>query len=87
MSEKTKTPIEILTDALAEMTARAVEAERQRDHAIEEADSWYKAYLSSNKKCVETEAALATQREDNEVLRYRISELVERIENGGTENV
>lgn len=87
MNENTKTPIEILTDALAEMTARAAEAERQRDLAREDADSWCKSYWNKNKKCVELEAELATQRADNEVYRYRITELIEKIENGGTENV
>ena len=41
MNEKTNSPISILADTLAEMTERAMEAERQRDAAKEDATNWY----------------------------------------------
>ena len=41
MDEKTKTPIELMADLLATMTARAIEAERQRDEAEKSSDEWY----------------------------------------------
>lgn len=43
--ENTKgTPVEILTTALAEMTQRAIEAERQRDIEKARGDEWYNYY-------------------------------------------
>lgn len=41
MDEKIKSPIELMADLLATMTARAVEAERQRDEAQKSSDEWY----------------------------------------------
>ncbi len=38
---ETKSPIELLTALLGEMTARATEAERQRDAEIENSRIWY----------------------------------------------
>ena len=41
---KSKTPLELVTDLLAQMTARAIEAEMQRDAACQRADSWYELH-------------------------------------------
>ena len=45
MENKPKTPLQIMADALTEMTQRAMEAERQRDAAKEDAQNWYQNYL------------------------------------------
>lgn len=58
MNENTKTPIELLTDMLAAMTARAIEAEHQRDQAKERADEWYKHYLRKDADHKETQGLL-----------------------------
>ena len=42
--ENRPSPIQSLTDLLAEMTTRAVEAERQRDEAQKRSDEWYAYY-------------------------------------------
>ena len=87
MNEKTKTPIESMADLLAEMTERAMEAERQRDAAREEAATWYRHHQNKVEKLAEAEAALVAQIKENEDLRSTIAEYIEQMENGGTENV
>ena len=48
MDEKTKTPIELMADLLATMTARAIEAERQRDEAEKSSDEWYQNWQAKD---------------------------------------
>ena len=48
MDEKTKTPIELMADLLATMTARAIEAERQRDEAEKSSDEWYQNWQTKD---------------------------------------
>ena len=45
MDKETKSPLDLVTELLAVMTARAVEAERQRDEAQKSADEWYQNCL------------------------------------------
>lgn len=75
MNEKTKTPIELMAALLAEMTERAMEAERQRDAAKEDASNWYQHYTEAKK-------ALAAQIEENQELQNAIAKCIENIENG-----
>lgn len=56
--EGTKTPIELVTALLAEMTERAMEAERQRDIAEKDAETWYTSYLSKDKQLREANEKL-----------------------------
>ena len=69
MDANTKNPIEILTEMLATMTARAVEAERQRDEAIASSNEWYAFYQRKDEELgKEKEAHAETKRELQELL-------------------
>lgn len=61
MENQTKSPIQIMADALAEMTERAHEAERQRDAAKEDAQNWYENYLRKAAALNEAEEKLTTE--------------------------
>lgn len=61
----TKTPIELMADLLAVMTARAVEAERQRDEAQKSSDEWYGHWQTKDAQLKKTEAKLAEEIEKN----------------------
>ena len=63
MDEQTKSPIALMADMLAEMTERAVEADRHRAAAEKNADNWYRLYLDKDAQHKETEAKLAALRE------------------------
>lgn len=82
MNEKTRTPIESMAALLAEMTERAMEAERQRDAAKEDADEWYRNYLRKNTELSEMSALLAAQRKENAELRSSISEYIDTMQRG-----
>jgi inorganic pyrophosphatase len=75
MNEKAKTPIESLADLLAEMTERAMKAERRLAASQEDASNWYQHYTEAKK-------ALAAQIEENEELHKAIANCIEKIENG-----
>lgn len=69
MDANTKNPIEILTETLATMTARAVEAERQRDEAIASSNEWFALYQKKDAELGrEKEAHAATKKEYQELL-------------------
>ena len=86
MDEKTKTPIGLMADLLAEMAERAAEAERQRDAAKEDSNQWYHHYLNKEEQFKATEELLAAQIKVNEELRGRIAEYIENMEKGAQEN-
>lgn len=85
MTEKT-TPIERMAALLAEMTERAMEAERQRDAARDDADQWYINYRNKAAELSEAEAKLAAQVKENEELRGVITEYMQNTQKGETEN-
>lgn len=75
MSEETrKNPIQLVTELLAEMTARAVEAERQRDEAQKSSDEWYAYYQNKDKELKETAAKLAEETEEHQKTRQQLRE-------------
>lgn len=86
MNEKTQTPIQRMAALLAEMTERAMEAERQRDAAREDASNWYQHYQNKVAKLNDTEVALAAQAKENEELRSTIAAYIENIQKGGVTN-
>lgn len=86
MNEKTLTPIQRMAALLAEMTERAMEAERQRDAAREEAANWYQHYQNKDAKLNEVKAALTAQTKENEELRSTIAAYIENIQKGGVTN-
>lgn len=74
MDEKMTTPIGCMAALLAEMTERAMEAERQRDAAKEDAGNWYQHYLSKVEQLKAAEAKQAALIEENKGLRDTIAE-------------
>lgn len=69
MDANIKNPIEILTETLAVMTERAVEAERQRDEAINSSNEWFALYQKKDAELGrEKEAHAETKREYQELL-------------------
>ena len=75
MSEETKkNPIWLVTELLAEMTARVVEAERQRDEAQKSSDEWYAYYQKKTAELKETAAKLAAEIEEHQKTRQQLRE-------------
>lgn len=82
-----KTPIEIMADALAEMTARAIEAERQRDEALKSSDDWYRNWQNKAAQLKEAEAKieqieeqLAFEIDENRKCKTKIAQLIKKYE-------
>ena len=86
MNEKTRTPIESMAALLAEMTERAMEAERQRDAAKDDADQWYHGYLRKTAELEEAKNRLAAKTKENEELRGAVEAYIEKYEKGAREN-
>ena len=75
MSEETKkNPIWLVTELLAEMTARVVEAEQQRDEAQKNSDEWYAYYQKKDAELKETAAKLAAEIEEHQKTRQQLRE-------------
>ena len=75
MNDKTKSPIALVADLLATMTERAMEAERQRDASKEDAENWYRLYLTKDEQLKAAEAKLTALRE-----------YIDQMKKGATEN-
>lgn len=88
MDDKTKTPIELVTDLLAIMTARAVEAERQRDEAKKSSDEWYAFYQQKDAELKEAQAKLSAEIEDHQNTRQTLREALDnmRAQKGAQDN-
>lgn len=65
MNEKPKSPVERLTDALADMSILAIEMEQERDEARERENEWYQAYLRKDEQLKEVQAKLAAEIEEH----------------------
>lgn len=63
------TPIELLSATLAEMTARAEKAERERDDAKRLTDEWVSMYHSMEKRAKEAECKLSAEIAEKQKLR------------------
>ena len=72
MTDK-KTPIEQVTALLAEMTARATEAEQRANAAEKSTTEWYTRYCVNNDKIKEANARIAE-------LEKQLSEKTQRLE-------
>lgn len=80
MSEQqTKNPIELVTELLGTMTARAVEAERQRDEAKKNADEWYGCYQNKDAELKEAEAKLSAEITEHQNTRQTLREALDTI--------
>lgn len=86
MEEKTKTPFELMAALLAEMTERAMTAERERDAAKYDADEWYRSYLRKTTELSEMVARFDAQVKENEELREAITDYIEELKKGANEN-
>lgn len=82
MNEKTNSPISILADALAAMTERAMEAERQRDAAKEDATNWYQMYQKKDKHLLETLEKLSAEVEEHKKTRQALQHALTPEQNG-----
>ena len=80
MENKPKTPLQVMADTLAEMTERAMEAERQRDAAKEDANNWYNLYAQKDAKHKEAEAKLAAEIEAHKCTQRSVRALIEKYE-------
>ena len=80
MNEQTKTPIELLTALLAEMTERAIAAERERDAKKKEAEEWYKRWQERTAALRDTELKLSAERDEHNVTRKALKELLSQQE-------
>lgn len=67
--EDIRTPIEMLGELLTEMTARAMEAERQRDEALKSSDDWYHHWQAKDQQLKEVEAKLSAEIAEHQALR------------------
>lgn len=85
MDEKSKSPIELMADLLATMTARATEAERQRDEAEKSSDEWYQNWKAKDAALKEAEAKLADEIAEHQVTRHQLREALKNQE-GDQEN-
>lgn len=74
MDEKSKSPISLVADLLATMTERALEAERKRDEAKEEAENWYRHYMNKDTQLKEAEAKLAAEIEAHRDTRQALQQ-------------
>ena len=74
MDKETKSPIELVTELLAIMTARAVEAERQRDEAQKSADEWYQNWQRKDAELKEAEAKLHAEIGEHQETRRQLRE-------------
>ncbi len=71
--QQTKNALEILSEALAAITARAMDAERERDEAKAEARSWYEYYEQKNEALKEAESKLADEIAKNDITRQTLA--------------
>ena len=79
MDERTKNPIELMANLLAEMTARAMEAERQRDEALKSSEEWYQNYLRKDIQVKDLQRLLDDKTNEYERLRISFSDYVDKL--------
>lgn len=78
MDEK-KSPIDLLTEALANMTRTAMDAERERDLEKKRGDDWYKSYLDKVAENKELQTMLAAEIQGHENTRMQLEEATNSI--------
>lgn len=77
--QQNKSPIELVTELLAVMTARAVEAERQLTEARKSADEWYGFYQTRDKALKETEEKLNAEIAEHQITRRTLREALDNL--------
>ena len=80
MDEQIKTPLDLMAELLAKMTARAMEAERQRDEAEKRGAEWYEGWKRKDARLQEVECTLAAEITEHSKTRKALKEMLERLE-------
>lgn len=86
MGENQKTPIELMADLLAVMTARATEAERQVAKAEKSSNEWYQHWQTKDKQLKEAEEKLAAEIKDHQNARQALREALDTAQKGAKQN-
>ena len=76
MDKETKSPLDLVTELLAIMTARAVETERQRDEAQKSANEWYQNWQRKDAELKEAVAKLHAEIEEHQETRWQLREVL-----------
>lgn len=82
MNTHEKTPIELLTDALAAMTERAIRAEKERDDLKTRNLEWYKRWEAKDREHKETQGMLAAEIKEHQATKAKLDEAIDVIEHG-----
>lgn len=80
MKEIQRTPIERLTDALAEMTERATVAENERDKERESSSRWYQKWSQVDKDYKELQGILNAEIQAHKKTKGELEEAVRAVE-------
>lgn len=84
--ERTKSPIELVTELLATMAARAVEVENQLESARKSSDEWYQNWQRKDAQLKEAEAKLAAEIEEHQNTQQALREALDNMEKGDRQN-
>lgn len=71
------TPIQLLAEALAEMTERAVQAERERDAAKKDAETWYQSYCKQDERIKELEMQMCAEIDEHQKTKDALREALD----------
>lgn len=82
MEDNKGTPVEILTAALAEITQRAMEAERQRDVEKARGDEWYDNWQRQGQEL----GKVKMQLEATEKIVAKLEAYIKKMEEGAPTN-
>lgn len=80
MKEIQRTPIERLTDALAEMTERATVVENERDKERESSSRWYQKWSQVDKDYKELQGILNAEIQAHQKTKGELEEAVRAVE-------
>lgn len=80
-----KSPIDLLTELLGEMTARATEAERQRDIAEKNARDWYEYHQRKEAELKEAKERITELERDMQEAMMHIEDLASRLDKETTQ--
>ena len=80
MEEKKQTPIEVLAATLAEMTARATEAERMLAEEKERTIYWCQKHCGSESRLAALQVELERETAAHENTKQKLQDLLERMQ-------
>lgn len=80
MKEIRRTPIEELTDTLAEMTERAMFAEKAKEAAEARALDWYQKWSKADKDYKEMQGILNTEIQEHQKTKGELEQAVRAVE-------